>query len=87
MSGWLGIAVVYALERQALRLASAKTVSVLLSLEPAVAALVGYLVLGQRLTPQMTAGMACVLAAATVITARPPAETQPARQARRSPAR
>ena len=83
MSGWLGIAVVYALERQALRLASARTVSVLLSLEPAAAALV----LGQRLAPQMTAGMACVLAAATVITARLPAETQPARRARRSPAR
>ena len=31
LSGWLGIAVVYALERQALRLTSAKTVSVLLS--------------------------------------------------------
>jgi inner membrane transporter RhtA len=84
VSGWLGIAVVYALERQALRLTSAKTVSVLLSLEPAAAALVGYLVLGQRLTPQMITGMACVLTAATVITARTPVETRPARRSRRS---
>jgi inner membrane transporter RhtA len=74
LSGCLGIAVVYALEREALRLTSAKTVSILFSLEPAVGALVGYLVLGQRLTPEMTIGMACVLAAATVITARTPAE-------------
>jgi inner membrane transporter RhtA len=70
ISGWLGIAIVYALERQALRLTSAKAVSVLLSLEPAVAALVGYLVLGQRLTVEMLAGMACVLAAVAVITTR-----------------
>jgi inner membrane transporter RhtA len=75
LSGWLGIALVYALERQALRLTSAKTVSVLLSLEPAVAALVGYIVLGQRLTPEMLIGMACVLSAVTVITARTPPKT------------
>jgi inner membrane transporter RhtA len=87
LSGCLGIAVVYALERQALRLTSAKTVSVLLSLEPAVAALVGYLLLGQRLTPQMTIGIACILAAATVITARTPGQTRPARRARRPRAR
>lgn len=74
LSGCLGIAVVYALEREALRLTSAKTVSILFSLEPAVGALVGYLVLGQHLTPEMTIGMACVLAAATVITARTSAE-------------
>ncbi len=87
ISGWLGIAVVYALERQALRLTSAKTVSVLLSFEPAVAALVGYLALGQHLTPEMIIGMACVLAAATVITAHAPAETRAARRPKRSRAR
>ncbi len=90
LSGWLGIAVVYALERQALRLTSAKTVSVLLSLEPAVAALVGYVVLGQRLTPEMLAGMACVLSAVTIIAARArehPAATAAGRRTRGNPGR
>ena len=69
ISGCLGIALVYGLERRALRLTSAKTVSVLLSLEPGVAALVGYVVLGQRLTVGMLIGMACVHVAAVVVSA------------------
>jgi inner membrane transporter RhtA len=74
VSGWLGIAVVYALERQALRLTSAKTVSILMSLGPAVAALVGYIMLDQHLTLEMLIGMVCVLCAVTVIIARGPAK-------------
>lgn len=72
LSGVLGIGLVYVLERRALRLTSAKTVSVLLSLEPAVAALVGLVVLGQHLTTTMLAGIGCVLLASTAMSARSP---------------
>ena len=54
----------YFLELVALRLVRASTYGVLLSIEPAVAALAGYVVLSQRLTPVEVAAMAAVMAAA-----------------------
>ncbi|HYN30592.1 MAG TPA: EamA family transporter [Dermatophilaceae bacterium] len=68
----LGIAVLssvlpYSLELLALRRLSARVFGILLSLEPAFAALAGLLVLGQRLHPQQLAGMALVVAASTAV--------------------
>jgi inner membrane transporter RhtA len=40
---------------------------VLLSLEPAVAAVAGLVVLGQRLTPPQLVGLACVMAASALV--------------------
>ena len=57
----------YSLELVALRRLPAKVFGVLLSLEPAVAALAGRLVLGQRLAPPQLAGMACVVLASVVV--------------------
>ena len=54
----------YFLELVALRLVRASTYGVLLSLEPAIAALAGYVVLSQRLTAVEVAAMAAVMAAA-----------------------
>lgn len=54
----------YFLELLALRLVRAHTYSVLLSLEPAVAALAGFLVVGQRLSPIEVAAIAAVVVAA-----------------------
>ncbi|WP_370518451.1 DMT family transporter [Nostocoides sp. HKS02] len=68
----LGIAVLssvlpYSLELSALRHLSARVFGVLLSLEPAAAALAGLLVLGQRLSATQTAGMALVVLASTLV--------------------
>jgi inner membrane transporter RhtA len=68
----LGIAVLssvlpYSLELLALRRLSSRVFGVLLSLEPAVAALAGLLVLHQRLTGLQLAGMALVVAASVVV--------------------
>lgn len=70
----LGIALLssvipYSLENVALRWLSPNVFGVLLSLEPAVAALAGLLVLGQRLSPLQSVGMALVVAASVVIRA------------------
>ena len=54
----------YFLEMIALRGVRASTYGVLLSIEPAVAALAGFVVLGQRLTAAEAAAMAAVIAAA-----------------------
>jgi inner membrane transporter RhtA len=59
----LASAVPYLLELLALRLVSAATFGILLSLEPAVAALVGLLVLGQALGAIEVAAVACVVVA------------------------
>ena len=59
----LASAVPYLLELLALRLVSAATFGILLSLEPAVAALVGLLVLGQALGAVEVAAMGCVVVA------------------------
>ena len=68
----LGIAVLssvlpYSLELLALRRLSAKVFGILLSLEPACAALAGLLVLGQRLAPVQLAGMGLVVAASALV--------------------
>lgn len=63
LSAGLGIALAYALEMHAIRRTSAKTVSVLLSLDPAFAALAGLVLLGQHLTPALAVGLACVVIA------------------------
>jgi len=59
----LASAVPYLLELLALRLVSAATFSILLSLEPAIAALIGLAVLGQALGAVEIAAMGCVVAA------------------------
>jgi inner membrane transporter RhtA len=68
----LGIAVLssvlpYSLELAALRHLSARVFGILLSLEPAAAALAGLLVLGQRLAPLQLAGMALVVLASALV--------------------
>lgn len=68
----LGIAVLssilpYSLELIALRRLSAKAFGVLLSLEPAFAALAGLLVLGQRLSANQLIGMALVVSASAIV--------------------
>jgi inner membrane transporter RhtA len=54
----------YLLEMYAIRRVRAATYGVLLSIEPAVAALAAFVVLGQRITPLEAAAMAAVMAAA-----------------------
>ncbi|MGZ4721088.1 EamA family transporter [Oryzihumus sp.] len=68
----------YSLELMALRRLSAQVFGVLLSLEPAVAALAGRLVLGQQLRPTQLAGMGLVVAASAVVMGARPAGVQPA---------
>jgi inner membrane transporter RhtA len=69
--GLLGLAVPYALEYLAIRGVSVRTFGVLLSLDPAIAALAGVLWLGQRLSAAEVLGIALVvLASSGVITAR-----------------
>ncbi len=68
----LGIAVLssvlpYSLELLALRRLSTHIFGILLSLEPAVAALAGLLVLGQRLAPLQLVGMALVVLASALV--------------------
>jgi inner membrane transporter RhtA len=68
----LGIAVLssvlpYSLELTALRRLSARVFGVLLSLEPAFAALAGLIVLGQRLAPTQLVGMGLVVAASALV--------------------
>ncbi|WP_245627275.1 EamA family transporter [Kribbia dieselivorans] len=60
----------YSLEMLALRRLDARIFGVLLSLEPAVAALAGLLVLGQRLAPPQVLGMALVVLASALISGR-----------------
>lgn len=61
--GVLGIAVPYALEYAAIRLVSVKAFRVLLSLDPAIAALAGLAWLGQTLAPAELLGIGLVVAA------------------------
>jgi inner membrane transporter RhtA len=66
----------YSLELIALRRLAANVFGILLSLEPAVAALAGWLVLSQRLSAVQLLGMACVVAASgLVLGARPVSST------------
>lgn len=59
--------IAYSLELVALRRISAGAFGVLLSLEPAVAAIAGYLVLSQSLQPRQLAGMALVVVASVSV--------------------
>ena len=68
----------YSLELMALRRLSAQVFGILLSLEPAVAALAGRLVLGQQLRGLQLAGMALVVGASAVVMGGRPAAVQPA---------
>ena len=68
----LSSAIPYSLELVALRHLAAGVFGVLLSLEPAVAALAGLLLLGQRLDLSQLAGMALVVCASVVVLGRPP---------------
>ncbi len=61
--GVLSSAVPYSFELEALRRIAAAVFGVLMSLEPAVAALAGFLVLGQGLSARAIGGMALVVAA------------------------
>jgi inner membrane transporter RhtA len=71
----------YSLELIALRRLSARVFGVLLSLEPAVAALAGLVVLGQALSGPQLLGLACVMAAsASVMGSRDSAGVTPDRE-------
>jgi len=61
--GLLSSAIPYSFELEALRRIAAHTFAVLMSLEPAMAALAGLLVLGQNLSPRALLGIALVVAA------------------------
>lgn len=68
----LGIAVLssvlpYSLELMALRRMTAQVFGILMSIEPAVAALVGLVILGQILSPTQLLGMALVVVASAII--------------------
>lgn len=69
----------YSLELVALRSLAANVFGILLSLEPAVAALAGLLLLGQRLGGLQLVGMACVVAASGLVMGSRP--VPPAREA------
>jgi inner membrane transporter RhtA len=64
----LSSVVPYTLETEALRQMPAHVFGVLMSLEPAVAALAGFLVLGQRLSPRDLLAIALVIAASIGVT-------------------
>lgn len=61
--GMLSSAIPYSFELEALRRIAAHVFGVLMSLEPAVAALAGFLVLGQGLGPRQVLGIGLVVAA------------------------
>lgn len=60
----------YSLEMYALRLISTKVYGIITGLEPVIAALAGFLVLGQHLSPVQVAGMAAVIVAGWLVLAR-----------------
>lgn len=69
----LGIGIAFALEMQAIRRTSAKTVSILFSLDPAMAVLIGAVLLGQRIGTLGIIGLTCVIAAGIGVTLDTPA--------------
>jgi inner membrane transporter RhtA len=58
----------YTLELEALRRLPARTFGVLMSMEPAVAALAGLVILGETLTLRQWGGVACVIVACVTVT-------------------
>ena len=75
--GMLSSAIPYSLELNALRRLSTATFGVLMSLEPAAAALAGAVVIGQTITPRdaLGIGLVCAASLGTSLTANPPPET------------
>ncbi len=67
--GVLSSVVPYALELEALRRLPARTFGILMSAEPAVAALAGMVVLGEHLAGRQWAGVGCVIGACALVTA------------------
>ena len=61
--GLLSSAIPYSLELEALRRLPAQVFGILMSLEPAIAALAGFVILGQQLGAREVAGIALVMAA------------------------
>ena len=78
MVGLLSSVVPYSLEMMALRRLRPAVFSILMSLEPAVAALVAIVVLGEYLTPAQWVAMACVVVASVGATRSGRALTEPA---------
>jgi inner membrane transporter RhtA len=64
----LGVGLAFALEMQAIRRTSAKVVSILFSLDPGVAVVVGAVFLGQHVGLVGIAGLTCVIAAGIGVT-------------------
>ncbi len=58
----------YAMELEALRRLPARVFGVLMSMEPAVAALAGLVILGERLSGRQWAGVGCVMVACAAVT-------------------
>ncbi|MEA2352930.1 MAG: inner rane transporter RhtA [Thermoleophilaceae bacterium] len=79
--GLLSSAIPYSLELEALRRLPSRVFGILLSLDPAIAALMGFVLLGQGLGPREIAGIALVVAAsvgaAATADAPEPAEAMP----------
>jgi inner membrane transporter RhtA len=79
--GLLSSAIPYSLELEALRRLPSRVFGILLSLDPAIAALMGFVILGQDLGPRELAGIALVVAAsvgaAATADAPEPAEAMP----------
>jgi inner membrane transporter RhtA len=65
----LSSVVPYTLELEALRRLPPRVFGVLMSMEPAVAALAGLVILGQALAPRQWAGIGCVIVACAAVTA------------------
>jgi inner membrane transporter RhtA len=74
--GMLSSAIPYSLELKALRSLSTATFGVLMSLEPAFAALAGAVVIGQTITPRdgLGIGLVCVASLGASLTSRTPPE-------------
>lgn len=74
--GMLSSAIPYSLELKALRSLSTATFGVLMSLEPAAAAIAGAVVIGQAITPRdaLGIGLVCAASLGTSLTANPAAE-------------
>jgi inner membrane transporter RhtA len=74
--GMLSSAIPYSLELKALRSLSTTTFGVLMSLEPAVAALAGAVVIGQAITPRdgLGIGLVCIASLGASLTSRTPPE-------------
>ena len=70
----LSTAVPYSLELQALRRLDTRVFGVLLSLEPAVAAIVGFVLLGERLSSIEIAGIGLVVLASALVVREPAAD-------------